>query len=402
MFNSISEILEDLKNGKLVIVVDDEDRENEGDLVLAAQFATPEAVNFMSSHGRGLICVPMEPHRLEILELKPMVLESQSPFGTAWMVSVDAREGVTTGISAHDRSATIRKLIDPDAKPADLVRPGHVFPLRARNGGVLVRAGHTEATIDLMRLAGLAPAGVICEIMNPDGTMARVPELIKFAREHGLKIGSIADLIKYRLSKEKIIRRVAETVLPTPYGEFQLVIYESAIDGQAHMALVRGDVRQPPVLVRVHSQCLTGDVFGSWRCDCGPQLQSALKLIQQEDRGVILYLRQEGRGIGLVNKIKAYSLQDQGMDTVEANRALGFDPDLRDYGIGAQILADLGLTQVRLMTNNPRKVVGLDGFGLSIVERVPLEVPPTPANAKYLKAKREKLGHLLLELLDTE
>jgi len=402
MFNTILEILEELKAGRLVIVVDDEDRENEGDLVLAAQFATPEHINFMSSHGRGLICVPMEPHRLEILELKPMVLESQSPFGTAWMVSVDAREGVTTGISAHDRSATIRKLIDPDARPADLVRPGHVFPLRARNGGVLVRAGHTEATIDLMRLAGLAPAGVICEIMNPDGTMARVPELIEFAREHGLKICSIADLIKYRLSKEKIVRRVAETTLPTPYGEFELMVYESTLDGQAHMALVRGDVRQPPVLVRVHSQCLTGDVFGSWRCDCGPQLQSALKLIQQEDRGVILYLRQEGRGIGLVNKIKAYSLQDQGMDTVEANRALGFDPDLRDYGIGAQILADLGLTQVRLMTNNPRKLVGLDGFGLSIVERVPLEVPPTPANAKYLKAKREKLGHLLLELLDTE
>ncbi len=402
MFNSIPEILEDLEKGRLVIVVDDEDRENEGDLVVAASFATAEAINFMCSHGRGLICVPMEPHRLEILELRPMVSESQAPFGTAWMVSVDAREGVTTGISAHDRSATVAKLIDPDANPADLIRPGHVFPLRARNGGVLVRAGHTEATIDLMRLAGLVPAGVICEIMNPDGTMARVPDLIAFAKEHQLKICSIADLIKFRLAKEKIVRRVAETTLPTPYGEFHLMVYESALDGQAHMALVRGDVRQPPVLVRVHSQCLTGDVFGSWRCDCGPQLQSALKLIEQEGRGVILYLRQEGRGIGLVNKIKAYSLQDQGMDTVEANRALGFDPDLRDYGIGAQILADLGLTQVRLMTNNPRKLVGLDGFGLSIVERVPLEVLPTPANAKYLKAKREKLGHLLLEILDSE
>ncbi|MBI3616211.1 MAG: bifunctional 3,4-dihydroxy-2-butanone-4-phosphate synthase/GTP cyclohydrolase II [Candidatus Omnitrophica bacterium] len=402
MFNTIPEIIEDLKIGRLVIVVDDEDRENEGDLVIAAGFATPEAINFMCSHGRGLICVPMEPGRLEILELKPMVLESQSPFGTAWMVSVDAKEGITTGISAHDRAATIRKLIDPDAKPSDLVRPGHVFPLRARNGGVLVRAGHTEATIDLMKLSGLAPAGVICEIMNPDGSMARVPELIEFAKEHGLKICSIADLIKYRLSKEKIIRRVAETLLPTPHGEFQLMVYESALDGQAHMALVLGDIRQPPVLVRVHSQCLTGDVFGSWRCDCGPQLESALKLVGEEGRGVILYLRQEGRGIGLVNKIKAYSLQDQGLDTVEANRALGFDPDLRDYGIGAQILADLGLTQVRLMTNNPRKLVGLDGFGLSIIERVPLEIPPTPANAKYLKAKREKLGHILLELLDTQ
>ena len=370
--------------------------------MLAAQFATADAINFMSSHGRGLVCVPMEAERLQLLELHPMVMESQAPFGTAWMVSVDAKEGVTTGISAHDRSATIRRLIDPDAKPSDLIRPGHIFPLRGRNGGVLVRAGHTEATIDLMKLAGLYPAGVICEIMNPDGTMARVPHLIEFAREHSLKICSIADLIKHRLSKERIVRRVAETVLPTPYGEFQLVVYESAIDGQAHMALVLGDVRQPPVLVRVHSQCLTGDVFGSWRCDCGPQLESAIKLVQQEGRGVILYLRQEGRGIGFVNKIKAYSLQDQGLDTVEANKALGFDPDLRDYGIGAQILADLGLTQVRLMTNNPRKLVGLDGFGLSIVERVPLEIPPTPVNAKYLKAKREKLGHLLLELLDTE
>ena len=401
MLNTIPEVVEDLKAGRLVIVVDDEDRENEGDLVLAAQFATPEAINFMCSHGRGLICVPMESERLELLELKPMVLESQSPFGTAWMVSVDAKQGITTGISAHDRARTIRTLIDPDAKPQDLVRPGHIFPLRARNGGVLVRAGHTEATIDLMRLCALYPAGVICEIMNPDGSMARVPELIEFSKAHHLKICSIADLIKYRLAKERIVRRAVETVLPTPFGEFQLIAYESSIDGQTHMALVKGDVRQPPVLVRVHSQCLTGDVFGSWRCDCGPQLESALKLIQKEGRGVILYLRQEGRGIGLVNKLKAYALQDQGLDTVEANQALGFGPDLRDYGIGAQILADLGLTQVRLMTNNPRKVVGLDGFGLSIVERVPLEVPPTPMNAKYLKAKREKLGHLLLEVLDS-
>ena len=400
MFDPILEILEDLKLGRMVIVVDDEDRENEGDLVLAAQFATPEAVNFMTTHGRGLICVPMEPERLQVLELTPMVVESQAPLGTAWMVSVDAKAGVTTGISAHDRAATIRALIDPNTRASDLVRPGHIFPLKARHGGLLVRAGHTEAAVDLMRLSGLHPAGVICEIMNPDGTMARIPQLKTFAREHGLKICTIADLIRYRLSKEKFVRRMVETTLPTSYGEFQLIAYDSDTDGQTHMALVLGDIRQPPVLVRVHSQCLTGDIFGSWRCDCGPQLQSALKLIQKEGRGVILYLRQEGRGISLVNKLKAYALQDKGMDTVEANRALGFDPDLRDYGIGAQILADLGLTEIRLMTNNPRKVVGLEGFGLKLAERVPLEIPPTPANAKYLKAKREKLGHLLLESLD--
>jgi len=402
MFDGIPEILEELKTGRMVIVVDDEDRENEGDLVLAAQFAAPEAVNFMTTHGRGLICVPMEAERLQVLELTPMVEGSRTPFGTAWMVTVDARQGVTTGISAHDRAATIRALIAAETKPADLVRPGHLFPLRARHGGVLVRAGHTEATVDLTRLAGLYPAGVICEIMNPDGSMARVPQLLEFAREHGLKICTIAELIKYRLSQERFVRRVVETTLPTPYGEFQLIAYESAIDGQAHMALVLGDIRQPPVLTRVHSQCLTGDIFGSWRCDCGPQLEAALKKIQQEGRGVILYLRQEGRGIGLVNKLKAYALQDKGMDTVEANQALGFDPDLRDYGIGAQILADLGLTEIRLMTNNPRKVVGLEGFGLKLAGRVPLEIPPSPVNARYLKAKREKLGHLLLEVLDSE
>ena len=402
MFDPIPDILQELKAGRMGVVLDDEGRENEGDLVLAAQFATPEAVNFMTTHGRGLICVPMEPERLQLLELTPMVVESQAPLGTAWMVSVDARSGVTTGISAHDRAATIRALIDPNTKASDLVRPGHIFPLRARHGGVLVRAGHTEAAVDLTRLAGLFPAGVICEIMAPDGTMARTPQLKTFAREHQLKICTIADLIKYRLSKEKFVRRVVETALPTQYGEFQMIAYESDTDGQTHVALVLGDVRQPPVLVRVHSQCLTGDIFGSWRCDCGPQLESALKLIQKEGRGVLLYLRQEGRGIGLVNKLKAYALQDKGLDTVEANRALGFGPDLRDYGIGAQILADLGLTQIRLMTNNPRKVVGLEGFGLTIAERVPLEVPATPANAKYLKAKREKLGHLLLEVLDQE
>lgn len=402
MLNTIPEILEELRAGRMVVVVDDESRENEGDLVLAAQFATPEAVNFMSSHGRGLICVPMEPERLQVLELKPMVVENQAPLGTAWTVSVDARQGVTTGISAHDRATTIRALIESDTRPSDLVRPGHVFPLRARHGGVLVRAGHTEAAVDLTRLAGLHPAGVICEIMNPDGSMARMPDLVKFAAEHRLKMCTIADLIRWRLAKERSVRRAVETTLPTPYGQFQLVVYESALDGQSHMALVLGDVREPPVLVRVHSQCLTGDVFGSWRCDCGPQLEAALKRIQQEGRGVVLYLRQEGRGIGLVNKVKAYALQDQGLDTVEANQALGFDPDLRDYGIGAQILADLGLTQIRLMTNNPRKVVGLEGFGLTLVERVPLEIPPTPANSKYLKAKRDKLGHLLLESLDSE
>ena len=401
-FNTIPEVLEDLQAGKMVIVVDSEDRENEGDLVIAAQFATPEAVNFMSSHGRGLVCVPMEAERLQLLELEPMVVESQTPFGTAWTVSVDAQSGITTGISAHDRSQTIAKLIDPNASSGDLVRPGHIFPLKARQGGVLVRAGHTEASVDLMRLAGLYPAGVICEIMSSDGSMARVPELIQFAQEHELKRCTISDLIRYRLAKERFVQRAVETKLPTPYGEFQLIVYESTLDGQAHMALVKGDIRQPPVLVRVHSQCLTGDVFGSWRCDCGSQLDSALKLIQKEERGVILYLRQEGRGIGLVNKLKAYALQDKGMDTVEANQALGFDPDLRDYGIGAQILADLGLTEIRLMTNNPRKVVGLEGFGLKLVERVPLEIPPSPANAKYLKAKRDKLGHLLLEVLDTE
>ena len=395
MFNTIPEILDEIRKGRMVIVVDDEDRENEGDLVIAAQFATPEAVNFMCSHGRGLICVPMESTRLEVLELKPMVLESQTPFGTAWMVSVDAREGITTGISAHDRAATIRKLIDPNTKTSDLIRPGHIFPLRARNGGVLVRAGHTEATIDLMRLAGLSLAGVICEIMNPDGSMARVPDLVEFSKKHGLKICSIADLIKYRLSKEKMVRRVAETALPTPSGEFKLYLYESSIDGQAHMALVLGDIRQPPVLVRVHSQCLTGDVFGSWRCDCGPQLQSALKLIKENGRGVILYLRQEGRGIGLVNKIKAYSLQDEGLDTVEANEKLGFKPDLRDYGIGAQILASLGLKKMKLLTNNPRKIVGLDGYGLQVVERVSIEMEPNENNLKYLQTKRDKLGHLL-------
>ena len=397
MFDPIPDILSEVKAGRLVVVIDDEGRENEGDLVLAAQFATAERINFMAEHGRGLVCVPLEPERLQVLEIPLMAVENETRFGTAWMMSVDAREGITTGISAHDRARTVQALLDPRARPGDLVRPGHIFPLRARPGGVLVRAGHTEAGVDLARLAGCRPAAVICEIMNPDGTMARTPQLLEFARTHRLNICTIADLIKYRLQAEKTVRRVVETTLPTAHGEFRLILFESLIDGQQHAALTLGNIHEPPVLVRVHSQCLTGDVFGSQRCDCGPQLDKALELVAAAKQGVILYLRQEGRGIGLANKLKAYALQDQGMDTVEANQALGFDPDLRDYGIGAQILVDLGLSQIRLMTNNPRKVVGLEGFGLTLVDRVPLEIPPTPANARYLKAKRDKLGHLLLE-----
>ena len=400
MFDPIPDVFAALRAGQIVVVIDDEDRENEGDLVLAAQFATPQAINFMAEHGRGLICVPMEAERLQVLEITPMAAENQTPFGTAWMMSVDAREGVTTGISAPDRARTIQALIDAKTRPGDLVRPGHIFPLRARPGGVLVRAGHTEASVDLARLAGLFPAGVICEIMSADGTMARTPQLLEFAKTHGLKVCTIAGLIKYRLQAEKSIRRVVETKLPTSYGEFRVLLFESLVDGQQHAALTLGNIHEPPVLVRVHSQCLSGDVFGSWRCDCGPQLTRALELVGQAKKGVVLYLRQEGRGIGFANKLRAYALQDQGMDTVEANQALGFDPDLRDYGIGAQILVDLGLSEIRLMTNNPRKVVGLDGFGLTIVERVPLEIPATPANARYLKTKRDKLGHLLLERTD--
>src|SRR3989338_7170558 len=374
MFDSIPDILKELTAGRLVVVLDDEGRENEGALVLPAQFATPQHINFMAEHGRCLVCVPMEHERLQVLEIAPMAVENETRFGTAWMMSVDAREGITTGISAHDRARTIHVLLDPATRPGD-----------------------TEAAVDLARLAGCAPAGVICEIMNPDGTMARTPQLLEFARTHGLKICTIADLIKYRLQAAKTVRRVVETSLPTAHGEFRLILFESLGDGQQHAALTLGNIHEPPVLVRVHSQCLTGDVFGSQRCDCGPQLDKALELVAAERKGVILYLRQEGRGIGLANKLKAYALQDQGMDTVEANTALGFGPDLRDYGIGAQILVDLGLSQIRLMTNNPRKVVGLEGFGLTLVDRVPLEIPPTPANARYLKAKRDKLGHLLLE-----
>jgi len=400
MFNSIPEILEDLKNGKMVIVVDDEDRENEGDLIVSASFARPEHINFMAKFGRGLICVPMEEGKLKELDLEPMVKDSinplkEDPFKTGWMVSVDAARGITTGISAHDRSRTIEVLISPDSKPEDLIRPGHIFPLRARRGGVLVRAGHTEATIDFMKLAGLYPAGVICEIMNDDGTMARLPQLLEFSKQHNLRICSITDLIEYRRRFEKLVERVAETTLPTEFGKFKLVLYRDLTNKKVHTALVMGDLKDSPVLVRVHSECLTGDVFGSLRCDCGRQLSKAMQLIGQEKTGVVLYMNQEGRGIGLVDKIRAYGLQDKGMDTVEANEALGHKADLRDYGIGAQMLVDLGIKKIRLLTNNPRKIVGLEGYGLKVVERVPLEIEPNPSNYNYLKAKKEKLGHNL-------
>ena len=398
MFNSITEILEDLKQGKMVIVVDDEDRENEGDLVIAATFTKPQDINFMAKYGRGLICVPMQGQRLKQLGLQPMLTDESlsnktDRFSTAWMISVDARHRITTGISAFDRAHTIEVLINPQTKPEDLIRPGHIFPLKAVKGGVLVRAGHTEAAIDLMNLARLYPAGVICEIMDEDGTMSRLPQLKEFAREHNLKICSIADLIKYRRRSEKLVERVTETTLPTEYGTYQLILYRDLVSSHIHIALTIGEFNKEPVLVRVHSECLTGDVFGSLRCDCGRQLEKAMRIIEREKKGVILYMSQEGRGIGLVDKIRAYNLQDKGLDTVEANAALGHKPDLRDYGIGAQILADLGLKDIRLLTNNPRKIVGLEGYGLKVVERVPLEVQPNPFNYNYLKTKKEKLGH---------
>jgi 3,4-dihydroxy 2-butanone 4-phosphate synthase/GTP cyclohydrolase II len=395
-FASIPDALIDIKAGRMVVVVDDEDRENEGDLTMAAQFVTPDAINFMAVNGRGLVCLALSEERAHDLDLHPMTRDNQSRFGTAFTVSIEARHGVTTGISAADRSHTIRVAIDPQARAEDLVRPGHVFPLVAREGGVLARAGQTEAAVDLARLAGLTPAGVICEIMNDDGTMARVPDLTLYCERHALKMITVADLIRYRTQTEKLVRRVAAVRMPTSQGEFTAYGYESLLDGEQHLALVKGDVAgKKDVLVRVHSECLTGDVFHSLRCDCGQQLQTALALIEQEGCGVLLYMAQEGRGIGLLNKLRAYELQEQGRDTVEANLELGFAPDMRDYGIGAQILVDLGLTSIRIMTNNPRKLVGLQGYGLTITERVPLETRPTGANLRYLRVKKEKLGHIL-------
>jgi 3,4-dihydroxy 2-butanone 4-phosphate synthase/GTP cyclohydrolase II len=396
MLASISEAIEDIKAGKLIIIVDDESRENEGDLAMAAEKVTPEAINFMAKHARGLICLPINGQRLDELGIPLMVTNNTSRHTTALTVSVDAKDNVTTGISAFDRAQTIKTILDPNAKPSDLAQPGHIFPIRVKEGGVLVRAGHSEATVDLTRLAGLYPAGVICEIMNEDGTMRRLPQLETMAAEFDLKIITIVDLIAYRLRHEKLVQKVTEAKLPTVYGEFEAVAYKSAVDAAEHIALVKGDIsRDEPVLVRVHSECLTGDVFGSLRCDCGAQIEMALERIAKEDRGVFLYMRQEGRGIGFHNKLRAYALQDQGMDTVEANIALGFAPDLRDYGVGAQILADLGLHKIKLLTNNPKKVIGLESYGIKIVETVPLIAPATPYNIHYLETKQKKLGHIL-------
>ena len=396
-FNTIEEAIEDYRDGKILIVVDDEDRENEGDLIMAATKATPEKINFMATHGRGLVCTPMTEERLEELEIYPMVQRTTAIHVTLFTVSVDAIKNTTTGISAHDRAQTVKVLIDPYTRTQDLARPGHIFPIKAEMGGVLSRAGHTEAAVDLARLSGLYPAGVLCEIMDDDGSMARVPKLMKIARKHELKIITIRDLIEYRRRTEKLVQRKATAKLPTKYGNFELYLYKSAVDEHHHLAVVKGNVSTgEPVIVRVHSQCLTGDILGSLRCDCGEQLDKALEMIEQEGRGVLLYMRQEGRGIGLSNKIMAYELQDNGWDTVEANEELGFKPDLRDYGIGAQILADLGIKKIRLLTNNPKKIVGLKGYNLEIVERVPIEITPNEVNAHYLETKRDKLGHLIL------
>jgi 3,4-dihydroxy 2-butanone 4-phosphate synthase/GTP cyclohydrolase II len=395
-FNTIEEAIADIRQGKMIILVDDEDRENEGDLTMAAEKVTPEAINFMARYGRGLICLSMTAERLTELRIPQMVedIDNNSLFGTAFTVSIEARRGVTTGISAADRAATILTAVNPKTKPEDLVRPGHVFPLRARSGGVLERTGQTEGSVDLARLAGLTPAGVICEIMNEDGTMARVPQLMEFAARFGLKVVTIKDLIRYRMQRESLVRVIAETRLPLRLGEFRTLVFQNEINQDEHLALVKGTINPAhPVLVRVHSSCLTGDVFGSFRCDCGEQLKKALRLIAEEGAGVLLYLNQEGRGIGLSNKIRAYALQDAGLDTVQANEQLGFQPDLRDYGIGAQILVHLGVKRLRLLTNNPRKLIGLEGYGLEIVERVPLQVRPGKYNVHYMRTKYEKLGH---------
>ncbi|SPF50109.1 Riboflavin biosynthesis protein RibBA (Includes: 3,4-dihydroxy-2-butanone 4-phosphate synthase; GTP cyclohydrolase-2) [Candidatus Desulfosporosinus infrequens] len=397
-FNTVEEALDDIRQGKMIVMVDDEDRENEGDLVMAAEMATPEAINFMATYGRGLICVPMTRDRIRALQLEQMVSNNTDPHGTAFTVSVDSVTS-STGISAFERADTVKVLANPNSGPTELQRPGHIFPLQAREGGVLVRAGHTEGSVDLARLAGLQPAGLICEILNEDGTMARVPDLQLFVEKHNLKLITLKDLISYRRQSEKLIERVESIHLPTEFGDFRAIGYLSIVDHDEHIALVKGTVDDgKPVLVRVHSECLTGDVFHSLRCDCGDQLSAALEEIEREGRGVLLYMRQEGRGIGLLNKLRAYKLQEEGKDTVEANLALGFPEDLRDYGVGAQILADLGISEVRLMTNNPRKIVGLEGYGLKVVERVPVDIPSKPENSKYLCTKKNKMGHYLKEV----